>query len=117
VAPARAEALPRDRRAARSLGARGARPLGRHPRRRHALVVGQPRGEGLPRPQPDPYRWLDLDRDPEARALCESVPADARKLPLLFFPDGAVLSAPSRRDIAEKVGLRTQAARSSTTWW
>jgi len=57
-----------------------------------------------------PYRWLDLDRDPEARALSESVPADARKLPLLFFPDGAVLSAPSRRDIAEKVGLRTQAA-------
>jgi len=57
-----------------------------------------------------PYRWLDLDRDPEARALSESVPADARKLPLLFFPDGAVLSAPLRRDIAEKVGLRTQAA-------
>jgi thioredoxin reductase (NADPH) len=57
-----------------------------------------------------PYRWLDLDRDPEARALAESVPADARKLPLLFFPDGAVLSAPLRRDIAEKVGLRTQAA-------
>ena len=57
-----------------------------------------------------PYRWLDLDRDAEARALSESVPAEARKLPLLFFPDGAVLSAPSRRDIAEKVGLRTQAA-------
>jgi len=57
-----------------------------------------------------PYRWLDLDRDAEARALSESVPADARKLPLLFFPDGAVLSAPTRRDIAEKCGLRTQAA-------
>jgi len=57
-----------------------------------------------------PYRWLDLDRDTEARALSESVPAEARKLPLLFFPDGAVLSAPQRRDIAEKVGLRTQAA-------
>ena len=56
-----------------------------------------------------PYRWLDLDRDPEARALAETLPADARKLPLLFFPDGAVLSAPPRRDIAEKVGLRTQA--------
>lgn len=57
-----------------------------------------------------PYRWLDLDREPEARALAESVPVEARKLPLLFFPDGAVLSAPLRRDIAEKVGLRTQAA-------
>jgi thioredoxin reductase (NADPH) len=57
-----------------------------------------------------PYRWLDLDRDAEARALAESVPDDARKLPLLFFPDGSVLSAPQRREIAEKVGLRTQAA-------
>jgi len=58
-----------------------------------------------------PYRWLDLDREPEARALAESIPAEARKLPLLFFPDGAVLSAPSRREIAEKVGLQTQAAQ------
>ena len=58
-----------------------------------------------------PYRWLDMDRDAEARALAESVPAEARKLPLLFFPDGAVLSAPQRRDIAEKVGLRTQATQ------
>jgi thioredoxin reductase (NADPH) len=57
-----------------------------------------------------PYRWLDLDREAEAKALLETVPADGRKLPLLFFPDGAVLSAPDRRQIAEKVGLRTQAA-------
>jgi thioredoxin reductase (NADPH) len=58
-----------------------------------------------------PYRWIDLDREKEARALVDSVPADGRKLPLLFFPDGAVLSAPDRRQIAEKVGLRTQAAQ------
>ena len=58
-----------------------------------------------------PYRWLDMDRDAEARALVETVPAEARKLPLLFFHDGAVLSAPLRRDIAEKVGLRTQATQ------
>jgi thioredoxin reductase (NADPH) len=58
-----------------------------------------------------PYRWLDLEREQEARALADSVPADARKLPLLFFPDGAVLSAPDRRQIAEKVGLRTQATQ------
>jgi thioredoxin reductase (NADPH) len=58
-----------------------------------------------------PYRWLDLDREAEAKALLETVPAEARKLPLLFFPDGAVLSAPERRQIAEKVGLRTQAAQ------
>src|SRR4029079_11305160 len=27
-----------------------------------------------------PYRWLDLDREQEARALVDSVPADARQL-------------------------------------
>jgi thioredoxin reductase (NADPH) len=58
-----------------------------------------------------PYRWLDLDHEAEAKALLETVPADTRQLPLLFFPDGAVLSAPERRQIAEKVGLRTQAAQ------
>jgi thioredoxin reductase (NADPH) len=58
-----------------------------------------------------PYRWLDIDRDPEARTLLETVAADNRKLPLLFLPDGGVLSAPDRRQIAEKVGLRTQASQ------
>jgi len=58
-----------------------------------------------------PYRWLEVLGDAEARALVETVPAEARKLPLLFFHDGAVLSAPLRRDIAEKVGLRTQATQ------
>ncbi len=58
-----------------------------------------------------PYRWLDLDRDPEAKALAETLPVEQQKLPLLFFPDGAVLSAPERQAVAAKIGHHTQAAR------
>jgi thioredoxin reductase (NADPH) len=58
-----------------------------------------------------PYRWLDLDRDPEAKALLATLPAEQQKLPLLFFPDGAVLSCPDRGAIAQKIGHHTQAAR------
>jgi thioredoxin reductase (NADPH) len=57
-----------------------------------------------------PYLWLDIDQNPEARALVEGVTGPERRLPVLFFPDGSALVAPSRRDLAEKVGLKTQAA-------
>jgi thioredoxin reductase (NADPH) len=57
-----------------------------------------------------PYQWLDVDQNPETRALVEGVTGAERRLPVLFFPDGSTLVAPSRRDLAEKVGLKTQAA-------
>jgi thioredoxin reductase (NADPH) len=57
-----------------------------------------------------PYLWLDVDQNPEARALVDGVTGAEPRLPVLFFPDGGTLVAPSRRDLAEKVGLRTQAA-------
>jgi thioredoxin reductase (NADPH) len=57
-----------------------------------------------------PYLWLDVDQNAEARALVDGVTGAERRLPVLFFPDGGTLVAPSRRDLAEKVGLKTQAA-------
>jgi thioredoxin reductase (NADPH) len=56
-----------------------------------------------------PYLWLDVDQNPEARALVDALTGPERRLPVLFFPDGGTLVAPSRREIAEKVGMRTQA--------
>jgi thioredoxin reductase (NADPH) len=55
-----------------------------------------------------PYRWLDAERDPEAATLLESAQLDRSRLPVLIFPDGGVLQAPSNVEIAEKVGLRTR---------
>ena len=56
-----------------------------------------------------PYQFLDIERDGEARALVEGASDAAYRLPVVFFPDGAVLIEPSLTELAEKAGLRTQA--------
>ncbi len=59
-----------------------------------------------------PYRWLDVERDAEAARLVEAVHAQAtHALPVVFFPDGTTLVAPTDAALAEKVGLRTRAER------
>lgn len=56
-----------------------------------------------------PYRWYDIERDPEARRLVEIAAASADDLPLVLVPDGVTLRSPSSRDLAEALGLRTSA--------
>jgi thioredoxin reductase (NADPH) len=57
-----------------------------------------------------PYRWVDVEGDPEAARLVASAGVDPGRDPLLVFPDGTHLLAPTNVQIAEKVGLRTRAA-------
>jgi thioredoxin reductase (NADPH) len=56
-----------------------------------------------------PYRWLDVERDPDARQLVELSGATAAELPLVLMPDGAALRSPTTVALAEALGLRTQA--------
>src|SRR3954447_16248199 len=42
-----------------------------------------------------PYRWLDVERDPEARRLLDLAGAGTDELPLVLVPDGEALRAPS----------------------
>ena len=56
-----------------------------------------------------PYRWVDVETDPEAARLVASAGIDPGRDPLLVFPDGSHLRAPTNVQIAEKVGLRTRA--------
>src|SRR5215216_5250704 len=58
-----------------------------------------------------PYQWLDIEKDSNARQLVEGVSAEETKLPVLFFPDGKTLIQPDLKELAEKVGLQTRAAR------
>ncbi len=58
-----------------------------------------------------PYQWLDIDKDPETQELVNSVTKGSLKLPVVFFPDGATLLEPDNRELAEKVGLQTQASQ------
>jgi thioredoxin reductase (NADPH) len=57
-----------------------------------------------------PYRWLDVERDPESRGLLEAVGAGNDDLPVLLFEDGAVLRNPQARDVAERLGHSMSAA-------
>ena len=57
-----------------------------------------------------PYRWVDVETDPEAARLVASGGIDPGRDPLLVFPDESHLRAPTNVQIAEKVGLRTRAA-------
>lgn len=57
-----------------------------------------------------PYQWLDVDNDPKARRLVEGHNGKKLKLPALFFPDGLVMVNPNLRELADKVGLKTQAS-------
>jgi thioredoxin reductase (NADPH) len=54
-----------------------------------------------------PYKWLDIERDAQARELVESSSEGQPRLPVLFFPDGSVLIDPDPRALADKVGLTT----------
>lgn len=59
-----------------------------------------------------PYQWLDIELDPEAKQLVTYAESDCRQhLPLVLFADGSKLIKPSNLQIAERIGLKTQAER------
>jgi len=57
-----------------------------------------------------PYRWLDVARDPDARALIDAAGVGADRLPVLLFEDGSVLFDPEPRQVAERLGRSLTAA-------
>jgi thioredoxin reductase (NADPH) len=57
-----------------------------------------------------PYQWLDIEINKEAKKLVDGLQKDDRQLPVVFFPDGEVLSNPKNQDLAAKVGLKTEAS-------
>ena len=52
-----------------------------------------------------PYRWLDVDRDTEARDLLRAAQVEMEMLPVLLFEDGSLLRNPDEREVAERLGL------------
>jgi thioredoxin reductase (NADPH) len=58
-----------------------------------------------------PYRWLDVLRDPDARALLDAAGVCDEELPALFFDDGTpVMRNPVPCDVAERLGKSLSAA-------
>lgn len=60
-----------------------------------------------------PYRWLDIENDEEGQKLVEYADSDksSAHLPLVITADGTKLVKPSVTDLAQNVGLQTEAAK------
>ena len=55
-----------------------------------------------------PYRWFDVEKNPEARQKLETNKISPAQLPLIIFEDGSKLSNPTIREIAGKIGKTSQ---------
>ena len=59
-----------------------------------------------------PYRWLDVERDKAALEIVKTANLNREDFPVVIFEDGSQLLKPQPLEIAEKVGLKTQAKSS-----
>jgi thioredoxin reductase (NADPH) len=55
-----------------------------------------------------PYRWFDIEKNPEAKQKMELNKIGLDQLPLIVFEDGSILCQPTIRAIAEKIGKNPQ---------
>ena len=55
-----------------------------------------------------PYRWLDIEKDQEARNLVEKTNRNQHRIPVVYFPDGDTLVNPDIKTLAEKIGMHTR---------
>ncbi len=55
-----------------------------------------------------PARWLDVERDGEARELLTVAGVSADRLPVALLEDGSVLERPTVLELAERLGVTSQ---------
>jgi thioredoxin reductase (NADPH) len=58
-----------------------------------------------------PARWLDVERDGEARELLQVAGVDAERLPVALLEDGTVLERPTILELAERLGVSVAPAQ------
>jgi thioredoxin reductase (NADPH) len=58
-----------------------------------------------------PARWLDVERDGEARELLRIAGVQADRLPVALLEDGSVLERPTVLELAERLGVTGQPAQ------
>jgi thioredoxin reductase (NADPH) len=59
-----------------------------------------------------PARWMDIERDGEARELLQVIGIDDARLPVALLEDGSVLERPTVLELAERLGVTAQPAQS-----
>jgi thioredoxin reductase (NADPH) len=55
-----------------------------------------------------PARWLDVERDGEARELLMVAGVDADRLPVALLEDGSILERPTMLELAERLGISAE---------
>src|SRR6476646_4358840 len=55
-----------------------------------------------------PARWLDVERDGEARELLQVIGVDETRLPVALLEDGGVLEQPTILELAGRLGITAQ---------
>ena len=58
-----------------------------------------------------PGRWLDVERDGEARELLAVADVTEERLPVVLLEDGAVLERPTVLELAQRIGIAVQPAQ------
>ena len=58
------------------------------------------------------YSNVDIDDDPKSVEFVEKINEGKRTIPTIIFPDGQILVEPSNAQLAQKLGLKTEAQRS-----
>jgi thioredoxin reductase (NADPH) len=58
-----------------------------------------------------PARWMDVERDGEARELLQVVDVEEDRLPVVLLEDGSVLERPTVLELAERLGVAVQPAQ------
>src|SRR3954449_1892355 len=58
-----------------------------------------------------PARWLDVERDGEARELLTVAGVDAERLPVALLEDGSVLERPTVLELADRLGVSSDPAQ------
>jgi glutaredoxin-like protein len=53
------------------------------------------------------FEWIDVQDDPEARMVVESLNNGKRIIPTIIFLDGSILVEPSNAQLAWKLGIGT----------
>ena len=58
-----------------------------------------------------PYQWLDIENSKEASHMLQQLNLDNKELPVVIFPDGSYLIDPDIHQLAEKINLKSHAAK------
>ena len=53
-----------------------------------------------------PFRWVDIDKDPEAASFVKEVNRGNRSVPTIVFSDGSILVEPSNAALKSKLGVQ-----------